>query len=84
MDLQTCRHHGGSDMGPSGFQLHFVKLVLLLGSRARTHGPYCYSARLSFDGNIAARQNQQNDMCARQRLRSAWVSAQSDQSSLSA
>ena len=27
-----------------------------------------------------ARQNQQNDMCAQRRLRSAWVSAQSDQS----
>ena len=30
-----------------------------------------------------ARQNQQNDMCAQRRLRSAWASAQSDQSSLS-
>ena len=30
----------------------------------------------------AKRQNQQNDMCAQRRLRSAWVSAQSDQSSL--
>ena len=29
-------------------------------------------------------QNQQNGMCAQQRLRSAWASAQSDQSSLSA
>ena len=28
----------------------------------------------------AARQNQQNDLCAQQRLRSAWASAQSDQS----
>ena len=31
----------------------------------------------------AAQQNQQNDMCAQRRLRSAWASAQSDQSSLS-
>ena len=30
----------------------------------------------------AARQNQQNGMCAQRRLRSAWASAQSDQSSL--
>ena len=29
-------------------------------------------------------QNQQNDLCAQQRLRSSWASAQSDQSSLSA
>ena len=28
----------------------------------------------------ASRQNQQNGMCAQQRLRSAWASAQSDQS----
>ena len=28
----------------------------------------------------AVRQNQQNDTCAQQRLRSAWVFAQSDQS----
>ena len=28
----------------------------------------------------AARQNQQNDLCAKRRLRSAWTSAQSDQS----
>ena len=32
----------------------------------------------------AAWQNQQNDLCAQQRLRSAWASAQPDQSSLSA
>ena len=32
----------------------------------------------------AAWQNQQNDLCAQQRLRSAWASTQSDQSSLSA
>ena len=32
----------------------------------------------------AARQNQQNDMCAQRRLRSAWASAQSDQSLLCA
>ena len=31
-----------------------------------------------------ALQNQQNDLCALRRLRSAWASAQSDQSSLSA
>ena len=31
-----------------------------------------------------ARQNQKNDMCTKRRLRSAWASAQSDQSSLSA
>ena len=31
-----------------------------------------------------AQQNQQNDLCARQRLRSAWASTKSDQSSLSA
>ena len=30
----------------------------------------------------ASCQNQQNDMCAQRRLRSAWASAQSDQSSL--
>ena len=30
--------------------------------------------------NAGARQNQQNDMCAQQRLRSACASAQSDQS----
>ena len=28
----------------------------------------------------SAWQNQQNDLCARQRLRSAWASTQSDQS----
>ena len=28
----------------------------------------------------ASRQNQQNDLCAQRRLRSAWASAQSDQS----
>ena len=32
----------------------------------------------------AARQNQQNDMCAQRLLRSAWASAQPDQSSLCA
>ena len=32
----------------------------------------------------SAWQNQQNDLCAQRRLRSAWASAQSDQSSLSA
>ena len=32
----------------------------------------------------ASRQNQQNGLCTQQRLRSAWASAQSDQSSLSA
>ena len=32
----------------------------------------------------ASRQNQQNDMCAQRRLRSAWASTQSDQSLLSA
>ena len=30
--------------------------------------------------NAASWQNQQNDMCAQQSLRSAWASAQSDQS----
>ena len=34
-----------------------------------------------FDKWVTARQNQQNDMCAKCRLRSAWASAQSDQSS---
>ena len=34
--------------------------------------------------SAAARQNQQNDLCTQQRLRSAWASTQSDQSSLSA
>ena len=33
---------------------------------------------------IALRQNQQNDMCAQQRLRSAWASIQSDHCSLCA
>ena len=33
---------------------------------------------------LQIRQNQQNDICAQQRLRSAWESTQSDQSSLSA
>ena len=32
----------------------------------------------------ASWQNQQNDLCAQRRLRSAWVSAQSDQSFRSA
>ena len=34
--------------------------------------------------SAAAQQNQQNDLCTQQRLRSAWASTQSDQSSLSA
>ena len=35
-----------------------------------------------FSGNIwaASWQNQQNDLCTQQRLRSAWASAKSDQS----
>ena len=41
-----------------------------------------------FDKQIAiwatARQNQQNDLCAQQRFRSAWAFTQSDQSSLCA
>ena len=39
---------------------------------------------LSFDIWATSWQNQQNDMCAQQRLRSAWASAQSDQSLLCA
>ena len=40
---------------------------------------------MRWDQNWAASwQNQQNDLCAQQRLGSAWASAQSDQSSLSA
>ena len=34
--------------------------------------------------SAATQQSQQNDLCAQQRLRSAWASAQSDQSSMSA
>ena len=42
-----------------------------------------YSVKESFIW-AATWQNQQNDMCAQRRLRSAWASAQSDQSLRSA
>ena len=45
----------------------------------------CYICRLEKDALWATSwQNQQNDFCAQRTLRSAWASAQSDQSSLCA
>ena len=52
----------------------------LQGSHHSVH-PHSWSV---FAQWAASWQNQQNDMCAQRRLRSAWASAQSDQSSLCA
>ena len=53
---------------------HLLKLIPFL----------CFCLMTGQNCCAALWQNQQNDLCGQRRLRSAWASAQSDQSSLSA
>ena len=55
--------------------------LIWAAARQNQQNDMCAQRRLIWE---AARQNQQNDMCAQRRLGSAWTSALSDQSSLSA
>ena len=77
------------------FFTHFLTLWEFYSRRCRTLKRYChtmfhcssYMTKTAMKGSenhiwAATWQNQQNDMCAQRRLRSAWASAQSDQSSL--
>ena len=48
--------------------------------RRRFSSEVSWEVWVNYDIWAAARQNQQNNMCAQWRLRSAWASAQSDQS----
>ena len=60
-------------------------IIIISGFRIADEAFLKYSSiRTSCSMWAASWQNQQNDLCAQRRLRSAWASAQSDQSSMSA
>ena len=57
----------------------------LLQYNSRTRQPHTtHVYRVTLQKWASSWENQQNELCAQRRLRSAWASAQSDQSSLSA